>query len=141
VTKIFVYGTLRRRAPMHELLVPGARWLGVARARGRLYDLGAFPAFVPSRSARDVVHGELFEVIADDPERHMEAIDRYEGRAFRREEIPVELDGAEPVRATAWAYCFIGSVRRARRIDSGDYLADRGVAPPLTPAGPAAPRG
>jgi len=141
VTKLFVYGTLRRRAPMHDLLVPGARCLGVARARGRLYDLGAFPAFVPSKSARDVVHGELFEIIADDPERHLEAIDRYEGRAFRREEIPVELDGAEPLRATAWAYCFTGNVRRARRIDPGDYLADRGIAPLLTSAGPSAPGG
>ena len=141
MTNLFVYGTLRRSAPMHELLVPGARCLGAARARGRLYDLGAFPGFVPSRSARDVVHGELFEVIAEDSQSHLEAIDRYEGRAFARQEIRVERVGREDRSLTAWVYCYTHDVRRARRIESGDYLADRGVAPPLTPAGPAAPRG
>jgi gamma-glutamylcyclotransferase (GGCT)/AIG2-like uncharacterized protein YtfP len=141
VTRLFVYGTLRSGAPMHDLLVPGARLLGIARARGRLYDLGAFPAFVPSKSARDVVRGELFEVTARDPARHLASIDRYEGRLFTREQILVECAAPGPVGATAWVYRFNGDLRRARRILSGDYLADRGIASPPTRDRPTAPRG
>ena len=38
----FAYGTLRREAPMHALLGEQARFVGEARFRGGLWDLGAF---------------------------------------------------------------------------------------------------
>lgn len=121
--KLFVYGTLRRAGPMHGLLVPGARFLAHARFRGRLYDLGAFPALLPSAGATDVVLGELFEVDASDPDAHLASIDRYEGARFRRSLESVTREDETIVEA--WVYLYRGDVGDGRRIDSGDYTADR----------------
>lgn len=62
VTRLFVYGTLRRGAPMHALIASDARLVGPATLAGRLYDLGAYPAFTDRESKRDVVRGELYEL-------------------------------------------------------------------------------
>ena len=103
---LFVYGSLRRGRSAARLL---ERWsptyLGEARVRGVLYDLGAYPAWRPFElrahgfvargveargveargvEARGVeagvaegfVHGEL--VTLPDPERALEALDAYE---------------------------------------------------------------
>lgn len=59
VTRLFVYGTLRRGAPMHALIASDARLVGPATLAGRIYDLGAYPAFSDRESKRDVVRGEL----------------------------------------------------------------------------------
>jgi gamma-glutamylcyclotransferase (GGCT)/AIG2-like uncharacterized protein YtfP len=116
---LFVYGTLRRGAPMHALLERDVAWVAEARIRGRLYDLGAFPGFADG-SRDDLVQGELYRITAPDPERLLDALDRYEGRSFERVVREVEpLQGA-PVRA--WVYLFAGSLRGRKRIESGDYL-------------------
>jgi gamma-glutamylcyclotransferase (GGCT)/AIG2-like uncharacterized protein YtfP len=140
VRRLFVYGTLRRGAPMHGLLEPGARFVGPARFRGRLYDLGAFPGVVASRRAADVVHGELFELTGPDPEAALDALDRYEGRFFHRVEVDVET--AERGVERAWIYLYRGELARSRRIASGDFLAapGSGAARPPTRAGRSGPR-
>jgi len=129
---LFVYGTLRRGGPMHALIEPGAHRVGPARMRGRLYDLGAFPGLAEGRRG-DQVQGELY-ALAGDTAALLDALDRYEGRAFRRvvrEALPV--DGGAPV--PAWVYLYAGSVRGRRRIASGDYLAEQ--RPDVTRAAPA----
>ena len=73
---VFVYGTLRRGAPMHRLLETGTRFIGPARYRGRLLDLGAFPGVVPAISERDVVVGALFELVSDDEGALLDCLDR-----------------------------------------------------------------
>jgi gamma-glutamylcyclotransferase (GGCT)/AIG2-like uncharacterized protein YtfP len=120
VAHLFVYGTLRRGGPMHALLDPGAVRCGDARMRGRLYDLGAFPGFADGRRG-EKVRGELYRI--HDPGL-LDALDRYEGRAYRRvvrEARPA--DGGDPV--AAWVYLYAGSLRGRRRIASGDYLASQ----------------
>jgi gamma-glutamylcyclotransferase (GGCT)/AIG2-like uncharacterized protein YtfP len=115
---LFVYGTLRRGGPMHALLEPGACWVGAARLRGRLYDLGPFPGLAEGRRG-DWVQGELYRIGRADL---LAALDRYEGRAFRRvirEVVRADDDSA----VSAWVYLFAGSLRGRRRIASGDYLA------------------
>ena len=122
---LFVYGTLRRGAAMHALLEPGAEWVGPARLRGRLYDLGAFPGLADGRSG-DWVQGELYRLAGADPAALLDALDRYEGHAFRR--VAREAVRADGTCVAAWVYRFAGSVRGRRRIASGDYLAEQGGA-------------
>jgi gamma-glutamylcyclotransferase (GGCT)/AIG2-like uncharacterized protein YtfP len=84
--RIFLYGTLRRGGPAAHLLA-GCERIGPATLRGRLYDLGAYPALVLD-SAGDPVHGEIWEC----PSPTLEALDRYEGTAqglFERVEVPI----------------------------------------------------
>jgi gamma-glutamylcyclotransferase (GGCT)/AIG2-like uncharacterized protein YtfP len=118
---LFVYGTLRRGAAMHALLEPGAEWVGPARLRGRLYQLGAFPGLAEGRRG-EWVQGELYRLAGADAEALLAALDRYEGRAFRR--VVREAEGADGTRVPAYVYLFAGSLRGRRRIASGDYLAE-----------------
>lgn len=120
-TFLFVYGTLRRGAPMHGLLEDGARRVAEARVDGRLYDMGAYPAFVPGGwvRGRGTVCGELYE-IPGDPTPVLDALDRYEGEQFERVVLDVETTDGRSVEA--FVFRFLGDVSRARPIDSGDYL-------------------
>lgn len=128
---LFAYGTLRRGAPMHALLEGPARYLGPARFAGRLWDLGHYPGVTDG--ARHVVHGELYALPEPGREALLDTLDRYEGDAFRRSVREVVTPDGE--RHRAYLYLFLGSTRRARPIDSGDYLEA------LRTAGPAAHRG
>jgi gamma-glutamylcyclotransferase (GGCT)/AIG2-like uncharacterized protein YtfP len=122
-TLIFVYGTLRRGAPMHALL-RGAPFVSDAQLRGRLWHFGAFPGVTDSRSRRDEVRGELFRLPGSEAERAdlLDSLDRYEGDAFER--AVREVVAADGTRHRAYVYLFAGSTRGARRIASGDYLED-----------------
>jgi gamma-glutamylcyclotransferase (GGCT)/AIG2-like uncharacterized protein YtfP len=116
---LFVYGTLRRGAPMHGLLERDVAWVGAARIRGRLYDLGPFPGLTDG-GRNDFVQGELYRIAARDPAQLLDALDRYEGRAFSR--VVREVEPAEGAALEAFVYLFAGSLRGRRRIASGDYL-------------------
>jgi gamma-glutamylcyclotransferase (GGCT)/AIG2-like uncharacterized protein YtfP len=116
---LFVYGTLRRGAPMHALLERDVAWVAEARIRGRLYDLGAFPGLTDGEQ-HELVQGELYRITTKDPERLLDTLDRYEGRAFKRVVREVQPQPGAPVRA--WVFLFEGSVRGKSRIASGDYL-------------------
>ncbi|HET7585321.1 MAG TPA: gamma-glutamylcyclotransferase family protein [Gemmatimonadaceae bacterium] len=127
ITHLFVYGTLRAETghPMAEMLRARARPLGRAAIQGRLFDLGAYPGAVSSEDARDVVHGEMYELELAHAARTLLALDDYEGydpadpagSLFVRHEYPVH-DTPEP----AWVYFFNGSTDGACRIEGGDYL-------------------
>ena len=125
---LFAYGTLRRGAEMHGLLERETALVGApgsARAPGCLYDLGAFPGFVPAERADDVVHGDLFTLPEADPVREtlLDTLDRYEGRSFER----VAVDVAGPDGAVrAWVYVYRGDLTRGRRVTGGDLMAERG---------------
>jgi gamma-glutamylcyclotransferase (GGCT)/AIG2-like uncharacterized protein YtfP len=120
-TLIFVYGTLRRAAPMHALL-RGAPFVAGAHLQARLWDLGAFPGVTDSKSGRDRVTGELFRLPAAETERAdlLDSLDRYEGDAFER--AVREVTAGDGTRHRAYVYLFAGRTRGARRIASGDYL-------------------
>ena len=127
-TRLFVYGTLRRGAPMHALLEGEARLVGPARFAGRLYDLGAYPGVVDG-SRRDVVHGELYDLLPERRNQLLDALDRYEGRAFERAVRTVT--GPEGGATHAFVYLFLGDLSGGRRLRSGDFLRE---GPPATPA-------
>ncbi|MEM7409129.1 MAG: gamma-glutamylcyclotransferase family protein [Myxococcota bacterium] len=127
--KIFVYGTLRRGAPMHGLLEGRVRFLGAGSVAGRLLDLGAFPGLVPPEAEGDRVEGELFAIVEGEAESLLDAADRYEGETFRRSWEAVEGPAGPE---EAWLYWYIGE-RTGPELDPGDL--------PTNAKGPGSPRG
>ena len=125
---LFVYGTLRPSVdiPMARWLKRVARYVGPARTRGRLYDLGPYPGLKPARRTREWVCGDLYEVC--DP-FVVRALDSYEagtgaGRPrFVRSACVVSV-GRRRQRA-AWVYVYQRSPSHRARIAHGDYRAHR----------------
>jgi len=109
--RLFAYGTLREGRAPREIAdtVAKLRPMGKGVARGRLYDLGAYPGavFVSSDSAGKI-EGEVFEV---PDEGVLQALDAYEGfepddpvaSLFVR--IPIEVRMTETGdRIECWGY-------------------------------------
>ena len=123
---VFFYGTLmalfnragRRRIDEH-LVYKGRGSIAAA-----LYDLGIYPAAVPTSGAR--VWGELYEM--SHPLIVLQALDEIEGyrpaepdaSLYTRLLTPVTLHDGGVVEA--WAYFYNAPLGRAERIESGDYL-------------------
>lgn len=114
---LFAYGTLqsRSRHPAAGRLRSVSRAIGPARAQGRLYHLGSYPALVLSDRPQDVVSGELIELFS--VEDTLPWLDTYEGPAYTRQIITVtQRDGAT---TSAWCYVYTDPVDEARWIHSG----------------------
>ncbi len=110
----------RRRAGIDGKLA----YIGRASISGALFDLGLYPAAIPSLDGR--VWGELYEMT--DAAAVLAALDDIEGyRAddpdrslYTRSQVQVQLpDGSA---ASAWVYFYNAPLGRAPRIPSGDYL-------------------
>jgi gamma-glutamylcyclotransferase (GGCT)/AIG2-like uncharacterized protein YtfP len=125
---LFVYGTLRRACghPMHRVLAGQARFEGMARYAGRLYDLGAYPGVVPAPQGPPAVRGELYALPR--PQAVLPVLDRYEGcterydpgAEYRREQQPVLRDDGQVV--SAWIYLYNRPCDALPPIVGGDYL-------------------
>lgn len=123
---LFVYGSLRRgrENSARHLLTAHSRFVGGAAFNGVLYDLGMYPAAVPSDQPDDWLVGELYEL--GEPQLVLSFLDAYEGcnrmpPLFRRAWTPVSLQNGEQVHA--WVYLYARRIARQRRIQHGDYLA------------------
>jgi gamma-glutamylcyclotransferase (GGCT)/AIG2-like uncharacterized protein YtfP len=98
---------------LHRVLAAGATWLGDGAVRGRLLDLGRYPALVDGAGR---VSGEIYRL--HDPEL-LPVLDREEGYNFERRRAIVTL--ANGRRARAWVYRYRGPQNRAVPIPDGDY--------------------
>ena len=123
---VFFYGTLMTafkragRARIDAKLTPvGRGTIGAA-----LFDLGLYPAAIPSSDGR--VHGEVHRMAgADDV---LAVLDEFEGfrpsepdsSLYTRAETAVTFDDGSV--APAWAYFYNAPLGGAQRIASGDYL-------------------
>lgn len=125
---LFVYGTLMSGAGhrMGARLQREARLVGPGRIKGRLYDLGAYPALVETGPADGDVYGEIFELT--DPARSFRWLDAYEGIVpgreaqcdYMRVERSVRLEmGGEPA---AYVYVYRAPVQGRPIIESGRWL-------------------
>jgi len=132
IQKLFVYGTLRRGFALHSRLAKlEARYLGRGRIAGDLYNLGAYPGAVPSRSRGKAVEGEVYEL--QDPEKQLKTLDRAEEfnpalperSLFIRQKATVRLTGGKRVRA--WVYFLPRRPSKARILSSGDFAEARRV--------------
>jgi gamma-glutamylcyclotransferase (GGCT)/AIG2-like uncharacterized protein YtfP len=102
---LFVYGTLKRGQPRHDLLA-GATFVGgaVTEPLYRLVHLGRYPGLVPAAAgAGTAVHGELWRVDAAARAR----LDEYEGVPTLYRRGPVRLARAEEAVET---YFYSGDV-------------------------------
>ena len=75
---LFVYGTLRRGGERYSLLERlGAAYVGKGSVAGELYDLGAYPGALKSRSKSARVVGEVYHL--PDTTQALRSLDEYEG--------------------------------------------------------------
>ena len=129
VYQLFVYGSLRSgfRSPVYEYISRFFTLVGEAKAKGKLYDLGDYPAAIPV-SEDFFILGELY-TIKNQQEFSwaMAQLDDYEGlnveaneeRLYQRKITDVFINDLV---TTAWVYWYIGDVTGKPVIASGDIL-------------------
>ena len=130
VYSIFVYGSLRKgfHAEAYNYI---SRYFypvaGDARVKGKLYDLGDYPAAIATDEDHFII-GELYH-IADEKEFNwaIEQLDDYEGinveaqqqAMYKRELTKVNINNETVM---AWIYWFAGSLEGRPEIASGDVF-------------------
>jgi gamma-glutamylcyclotransferase (GGCT)/AIG2-like uncharacterized protein YtfP len=127
---LFVYGSLRQgfNHAAYEYITQYFSLMGLGKAKGMLYDLGPYPAALPSEDDHRIV-GELYKIInPDEFEYAIAQLDDYEGvnasydqkSLYRRELTSVKLeDGTEH---SAWIYWYTGDISGRPVVESGDVL-------------------
>lgn len=123
---VFFYGTLMSgfERPGRLRIDPHLSPQGRAWIHASLFDLGIYPAAIPS--AEDRVWGEVhrmanIEIVLAE----LDAIEGYrptepDASLYTRVETVVTFDDGRT--AGAWAYFYNAPLGRAQRIESGDYL-------------------
>ena len=129
VYQLFVYGSLRSgfKSPVYEYISRFFTFAGDAKVKGKLFDLGEYPAAVPSEDD-SFIYGELY--IAKNPAEFSWAIgqlDDYEGMNVEEGETPLYLRKISTVyvndqTADAWVYWYNGDVAGKPAIEGGDVL-------------------
>jgi gamma-glutamylaminecyclotransferase len=124
---VFFYGTLMTpfNRPGRQRVNPHLRFTGRGTIDAALFDLGIYPAAVPTKDGSHV-WGEVYET--DDPASVLSTLDEIE--AYRADEperslymrvlTDVTLENGQELQA--WAYFYNAPLGRAERIESGDYL-------------------
>lgn len=124
---VFFYGTLMAafNRPGRQRVESQLVFTGHGRIRAALFDLGIYPAAVPSED-ESTVAGEVYEL--QDAAAVLPMLDEIEGfrpaepdrSLYRRVITDVTMDSGEA--RQAWAYFYNAPLGRAERIASGDYL-------------------
>ena len=113
MSKLFVYGTLKRGHRAHDFLGDDSVFLREAKTHSRyhLYQLGWFPGMVIDEMIDGGVQGELYEVT----DECLSALDTYEGAPdlFRREDVELE-DGNVVI-----SYIYMREFSATSRIENG----------------------
>lgn len=121
IAAVFVYGTLKRGQCRARYWPRAPRAVESAVIRGRLYDLGPYPALGPGD---DIIRGELWRFAADDMAETLHVLDEVEGATqlgsayYRRVVVACRLDDGRSF--PAFAYEFADPAR----------LADKPIVPP-----------
>ena len=126
---LFVYGSLRSgfRSPVYEYISRFFHFIGNAKVKGKLFDMGSYPGGVPSNDDTFIV-GELYRIV-DESEFSwaIGQLDDYEGvnvesdevQLYRRELTDVFIDNDI---IPAWIYWYNGEVNGRPVIASGDMM-------------------
>ena len=129
VFQLFVYGSLRSgfKSPAYEYISRFFSFVSDAKVQGRLFDLGTYPAGVPSNDESFII-GELY-TIKHEPEFAwaIGQLDDYEGvtiepdevQLYKRELVDVYTDNSV---SKAWIYWYNRSVEGRPLIESGDLI-------------------
>jgi gamma-glutamylcyclotransferase (GGCT)/AIG2-like uncharacterized protein YtfP len=129
VYNLFVYGSLRSgfRSQVYEYISRFFSFVGEAKVRGRLFDMGSYPAGIATNDSHFIV-GELYQV--KNPNEFSWAIgqlDDYEGvdvefdevQLYRREITEVNINNQI---THAWIYWYNGDISGRPLIASGDLM-------------------
>lgn len=129
VYNIFVYGSLRSgfQSPAYEYISRFFTLVGNAKVKGKLVDMGAYPAGVPTDEERYIV-GELYQIKhRNEFSWAMGQLDDYEG--VNAEEEQERLYGREvtdviagDMTLQAWIYWYLGDTTGRPVIECGDML-------------------
>jgi gamma-glutamylcyclotransferase (GGCT)/AIG2-like uncharacterized protein YtfP len=129
VYQLFVYGSLRSgfRSTAYEYISRFFTFIGEAKVRGILYDLGEYPAAVPSTEDKFII-GELYSITNESEfSWAIGQLDDYEGVTVEDDEEKLYYrDLAEVLindsTTRAWMYWYNGDVSGRPQIESGDVL-------------------
>jgi gamma-glutamylcyclotransferase (GGCT)/AIG2-like uncharacterized protein YtfP len=132
---VFFYGTLMTpfNRPGRQRVNPQMSFAGRGSIRAALFDLGIYPAAVPTNDG-STVWGEVYEML--DPALVLASLDEIEGyrpaeperSLYTRVLTDVALEDGETLQA--WAYFYNAPLGRAQRIESGNYLEHLNVKGP-----------
>jgi gamma-glutamylcyclotransferase (GGCT)/AIG2-like uncharacterized protein YtfP len=126
---LFVYGSLRSgfHSPAYEYISRYFDFAGKAKVKGKLFNLGEYPAAIPS-DTNDFIVGELY-LIKNQSEFSwaIGQLDDYEGvnveegetQLYRRELAEILVNDKA---VTAWIYWYNGDISGRAQIASGDVL-------------------
>jgi len=129
VYHLFVYGSLRSgfRSPAYEYISRYFDLVGSAKVKGKLYDLGEYPAAKPGSDDKFII-GELYRIKNENEfSWAMGQLDDYEGvhvgfddtQLYCREIAEAYIDDKT---IAAWIYWYHGDVTDKPVIESGDVL-------------------
>ena len=128
---VFFYGTLMSpfNRPGRQRISPKLNFTGRGSIKAALFDLGIYPAAVPTDD-HSVVWGEVYQT--KDTASVLAALDELEG--YRPNEpdrslytrILIDVTFEDGRAEQAWAYFYNAPLGRAQRIMSGDYLEHLG---------------
>ncbi len=134
---VFFYGTLMTpfNRPGRQRVDAEMAFVGRGRINAALFDLGIYPAAVPTTDD-SIVRGEVYELL--DAGVVLTALDEIEGyrpaeperSLYTRVVIDVTLEDGRAL--SAWAYFYNAPLGRAERIASGDYLEHLNFRPHLS---------
>ena len=125
---LFVYGTLRKEfgLGLSEKIKQDMILVGDASIRGELYDIGEYPAALPSKDEKSKIIGEIYELIH--PRKVFKLLDEYEGydkddlnnSEYYRKKESVTLNNGKEV--GAWVYWYNFPIKGKKKIKTKDYI-------------------
>lgn len=129
IYQLFVYGSLRRgfHSPVYEYISRFFKFIGEAKVRGKLFDVGSYPAGVGTNENSFII-GEMFQVKNEHEfSWAIGQLDDYEGvsvesdevQLYRREITEVHINNQM---TQAWIYWYNGDVSGRPLIASGDLM-------------------
>ena len=129
VYQLFVYGSLRSgfRSPAYEYISRYFELVGDAKVKGKLYDLGSYPAAKPGDENKFIV-GELYKIKNESEFGWaIGQLDDYEGVDVAFDEVQLYYRKITEVYINdkityAWIYWYNGDVSGRPLIASGDLL-------------------
>ena len=129
VQQVFVYGSLRSgfRSPVYEYISRFFTFLGEGKVRGKLFDMGNYPAGIPADDDQFII-GELYRANQENEFAWAIAqLDDYEGVNVERDEVQLYRRELADVYINdqvtqAWIYWYNGDVSGGPLITSGDLL-------------------
>jgi gamma-glutamylcyclotransferase (GGCT)/AIG2-like uncharacterized protein YtfP len=127
--QLFIYGSLRSgfKSAAYEYISRFFSLIGVGKVKGKLFDLGNYPAGV-STNEDCFITGELYSIKNEEEFSWAIAqLDDYEGTSveadeiqlYKRELVDVFINGNI---TSAWIYWYQGNVSGRQVIESGDII-------------------